>query len=138
MNNVRGSKRRRGFTLLEVMVATVILAVGLSMGLGAIASMTSLETRARETEHLNRLAVEKLHEVLAIGDVNNQQTEGTFDDYNEPDYKWTMEVAPSGTTNVDTVRITVEKSSAKSTDPSVEVTGLVFTSPNAQTGGLGG
>ncbi len=132
------SRRKRGFSLLEVMVATVVLAVGVSMALGAIGSMTSTETRARDVERMNRLAVEKLHEILAVGNVTSQQTEGTFEDYGEPDMRWTMEVVPSGTNDVNAVRLTVEKNSSKNNDPKAEVSGLVFASPNATNGGLGG
>ncbi len=140
MNSVRqvNKRNRRAFTLVEVAVATALLGIGIAMALGALSKMTTTELRLRQVEKMNLLAVQKLHEVLALGDVNNQQTDGTFEDYGEPDYKWTLEVAPSGTENVDTVRLTVETSSGRTTDPSAEVSSLVFTSPNAQNGSLGG
>lgn len=140
MSSVRqaNKRQRRGFTLIEVAVATALLGIGIALALGALSKMTTTELRLRQVEKMNLLAVQKLHEVLALGDVNNQQTDGTFEDYGEPDYKWTLEVAPSGTQNVDTVRLTVETSAGLTTDPSAEVSSLVFTSPNAQNGSLGG
>lgn len=108
------------------------------MGMASLSSMTTTELRIRQIEKMNTLAVQKLHEVLAMGSVDTQQTDGTFEEYGDPDYQWKMEVAPSGTENLETVRITVETVAAKSTDPEVEVSGLVFTSPNIDNGGLGG
>jgi prepilin-type N-terminal cleavage/methylation domain-containing protein len=131
------SKRRRGFTLIEVVVATALLAIGIAMGSGALSAMTRTELRVRETEKMNLLAVQKLQELTAYGNINNAQTEGDFEDFGEPNYKWSLEVAPSGTQNVDTVRLTVEAASGDTTSPSAEVSTLVFTSPNAQSGALG-
>jgi len=139
LNSGQASKRnRRGFTLIEVAVATAILAIGVAMGMGALSAMTTTESRVRQVEKMNMLAVQKLHEVLAVGSVSTQQTDGTFEDYGESNFKWTMEVAPSGTENLETVRITVETTANLSSDPSAEVSGLVFTSPNVDNGALGG
>ena len=119
------------------MVATVLLGVGIAMGFGALGAMTRTELRVRQVEKMNLLAVQKLNEVLAYGKVEGQQTEGSFSDYGEPDYKWTLETGASGTDNVSTVRITVQTNENKTTDPSSSASGLVFTSPNAQSGATG-
>ena len=85
MNSVRVSKRnRRGFTLIEVAVATVILAISVTMAMGAISSMTTTELRIRESEKTNLLAIQKLHEILAVGSIDSAPTSGTFEDYGEP------------------------------------------------------
>ncbi|MBS1702461.1 MAG: prepilin-type N-terminal cleavage/methylation domain-containing protein [Armatimonadetes bacterium] len=138
LNNERNKRRsRRGFTLLEVAVATAILAVGISMGMGALSSMSNTEVRARQSEKMNLLAVEKMHEILGLGDVVNQQTEGTLEDYGEPDLKWTLEVAASGTENIYTVRLTIEKDNGTVSDPSAEVSTLLFVPPDSTTSGTG-
>lgn len=124
--------------MIEVLVATVLLGLGISLGFSALGSMTRTELRVRQVEKMNLLAVQKLNEVLAVGNVTNQQTDGSFSDYGDPDYKWTLETAASGIDNVETVRIIVQTSNNKTTDPSASASGLVFTSPNAQNGGAGG
>lgn len=137
MSNAQPSrKRRKGFTLVEVIAATGLLAIGIAMGSGALSSMTRTELRQRELEKMNLLAVEKLNEVLAIGNVVGQETEGSFEEYGEPNYQWTLETADSGTDNLETVRVVVKTSDNKTTDPSTSVSGLVFTSPNIDNGGL--
>ena len=49
-----------------------------------------------------------------------------------------MEVAATGTDGLETVHVTVTRTNAKTTDASSQVASLVFTSPNATTGSLGG
>jgi hypothetical protein len=120
------------------MIATVLLGIGIVMGFGGLSSMTKTELRIRETEKMNLLAVQKLNEIVAFGNIANQQTDGNFSESGEPNYKWAMDTTPSGTDNVVTVRVTVTTAADKSTDPSTSASGLVFTSPNAATGGTGG
>ena len=133
MSNVRRSNKRRvGFTLVEVIVATALLGIGITMGFSALSSMTRTEIQIREKEKMNLLAVQKLNEVLAVGSVENQETEGSFDEYGEPNYEWTLESAATGTENLASVRIVVKTMNSKSTDPSASASSLVFTSPNTQ------
>lgn len=135
MSNAKPNNRnRKGFTLVEVIVATALLGIGITMGFSALSGMTRTEIRLRELEKMNLLAVQKLNEVIAIGSVDTQETEGSFEDYGEPNYKWTLEAAASGTENLDTVRVVVETLDNKSTDPAASASGLVFTSPSIQVG----
>jgi hypothetical protein len=120
------------------MVATVLLGLGIAMGFIALGSMTKTELRLREKEKMNLLAVQKLDEIMAVGDVANQQTDGDFTDFGEPNYKWTMDTQASGTDNVSTVRVIVTTSDDKSTDPTSSASSLIFTSPNTQSGGAQG
>jgi prepilin-type N-terminal cleavage/methylation domain-containing protein len=138
LNYAQARKGNFGFTLIEVMVATVLLGLGIALGFGALSSMTRTELRIREVEKMNLLAVQKLGEVLATGNIANQQTDGTFQDSGEPNYKWTLDTVATGTENLATARITVQTTAGKSTDPVTTASGLVFTSPNAQNGALGG
>jgi len=138
LNNVRRNKNRFGFTLIEVMVATVLLGLGIAMGFSALSSMTKTELRLREKEKMNLLAVQKLDEIMALGDVANQQTDGDFSEFGEPNYKWTMDTQPSGTDNVSTVRVIVTTNDDKTSDPTSSASSLIFTSPNAQSGGAQG
>lgn len=132
------AKRKLGFTMIEVLVATVLLGLGITMGFSALSSMTRTELRVRQVEKMNLLAVQKLNEVIAYGNIANQQTDGSFSDSGDPDYKWRMDTTASGTDNVATVRITVETSNNKTSDPTASANGLIFTSPNAKNGANGG
>ena len=67
------AKRKLGFTMIEVLVATVLLGLGITMGFSALSSMTRTELRVRQVEKMNLLAVQKLNEVIAYGNIANQQ-----------------------------------------------------------------
>jgi prepilin-type N-terminal cleavage/methylation domain-containing protein len=65
LNNVRQVKK--GFTLVEVVVSVALLAIGIVVSLGSLSAMTKTEVKLRKTEEMNRLAVQKIEEVLAVG-----------------------------------------------------------------------
>jgi len=127
LNNVRQVKK--GFTLVEVVVSVALLAIGIVVALGSLSAMTKTEVKLRKTEEMNRLAVQKIEEVLAVGNATTAETSGTFDDYGYTGYEWSLEVAPSGTENLDTVRVTVTEASANSSS-GVSVSSLLYTPPS--------
>ena len=127
MNNVRQVKK--GFTLVEVVVSVALLAIGIVVSLGSLSAMTKTEFKLRKTEEMNRLAVQKIEEVLAVGNATTAETSGTFDDYGYTGYEWSLEVAPSGTENLDTIRVTVTEASANSS-AGVSVSSLLYTPPS--------
>ncbi|MCX6341988.1 MAG: prepilin-type N-terminal cleavage/methylation domain-containing protein [Fimbriimonadales bacterium] len=127
MNNVRQVKK--GFTLVEVVVSVALLAIGIVVSLGSLSAMTKTEVKLRKTEEMNRLAVQKIEEVLAVGNATTAETSGTFDDYGYTGYEWSLDVAPSGTENLDTIRVTVTEASANSS-AGVSVSSLLYTPPN--------
>ncbi|MFY7883161.1 MAG: type IV pilus modification PilV family protein [Fimbriimonas sp.] len=127
MNNVRQVKK--GFTLVEVVVSVALLAIGIVVSLGSLSAMTKTEVKLRKTEEMNRLAVQKIEEVLAVGNATTAETSGTFDDYGYTGYEWSLEVAPSGTENLDTIRVTVTEASANSS-AGVSVSSLLYTPPS--------
>ena len=127
MNNVRQVKK--GFTLVEVVVSVALLSIGIVVSLGSLSAMTKTEVKLRKTEEMNRLAVQKIEEVLAVGNATTAETSGTFDDYGYTGYEWSLEVAPSGTENLDTIRVTVTEASANSS-AGVSVSSLLYTPPS--------
>ena len=127
MNNVRQVKK--GFTLVEVVVSVALLAIGIVVALGSLSAMTKTEVKLRKTEEMNRLAVQKIEEVLAVGNATTAETSGTFDDYGYTGYEWSLEVAPSGTENLETIRVTVTEASANSS-AGVSVSSLLYTPPS--------
>ncbi len=127
LNNVRQVKK--GFTIVEVVVSVALLAIGIVVSLGSLSAMTKTEVKLRKTEEMNRLAVQKIEEVLAVGNATTAETSGTFDDYGYTGYEWSLEVAPSGTENLDTIRVTVTEASANSS-AGVSVSSLLYTPPS--------
>ena len=127
LNNVRQVKK--GFTIVEVVVSVALLAIGIVVSLGSLSAMTKTEVKLRKTEEMNRLAVQKIEEVLAVGNATTAETSGTFDDYGYTGYEWSLEVAPSGTENLETIRVTVTEASANSS-AGVSVSSLLYTPPS--------
>ena len=86
-----GAGRCAGFTLLEVIVAFALLALALTVLLGALSGA------ARQVRHSAEITRASLHaqSLLAQAGVGEAlepgRTEGTFD---QDRYRWTLEVAP--------------------------------------------
>ena len=127
LNNVRQVKK--GFTIVEVVVSVALLAIGIVVSLGSLSAMTKTEVKLRKTEEMNRLAVQNIEEGLAVGNSPAADTSGTLDDYGYTGYEWSLEVAPSGTENLETIRVTVTEASANSS-AGVSVSSLLYTPPS--------
>ena len=124
---------RRGFTILEVLVAATLLGVGVAAVLGGIKSVNAAEGRARELEVMQRLAVDKLEELKATTDTFAAGDNGDFVDRNLDDYVWEMQVEPTGIEYLDGVTVTVRKRSEAEGDPVGQVSTLVFEGPEPTT-----
>lgn len=118
-----------GFTVMEALAAAVLVGVGLTAAMGAIGSMSQTEIRMRESEKLSRLAHMKLDEVMALGNAANTDTDGTFEEYGEPDYEYTVEVTPSGVDSLDTILVKATHSGGDSRSQEAKAVGLLFTPP---------
>ena len=123
----------RGFSLVEVIAATVLLAVGIAAGMGALSKMVGADTRVGELETMSRLAQTKFDELIATEQATSS-TEGTFEDIGENKYKWSLEITPSGITNLDTVRLTVKPSQDSTTAPNAQVCSLIYRVPTSTAG----
>lgn len=119
--------RRRGFTLIEAMAAVALLGIGIAGAMGAIGSMTRTESQARLSEHLYTLAQEKLAELQATGQATTSSN-GTFEDQNEPDSTWTLDVNTSGITDLDAITLTVE---TKGSPVKVKLDTLLYVPPQS-------
>ncbi len=98
---------RRGFTLLEVMVALAILATSLVAISDVVGGALRNEVRARNLETASLLARGKM---VALEDhyewkgfaTSDESDEGTFEDEGHPEFKWRLEItAPHGTIDAD-------------------------------------
>jgi len=134
--------RRRGFSLLEAMVASILLAIGISGVMAALGAMTSARGRIIESERMQRLAVDKYDELVGTGAYSTPSLTGDFTDRNETRYTWRAELQDTGTTNLESFTVYVDPVAGRDAK-TIQVTGLVFVPPTTGSGsstggGVGG
>jgi prepilin-type N-terminal cleavage/methylation domain-containing protein len=103
-------KSDRGITLLEIAIALVILALGISMAMRTLPMSTSSTTKGANLTKATNLAQEKVEELMDLDFNNSELSAGTHDDTNTIDDKfsryWTV-VANSPVTDMKTITVTV-------------------------------
>jgi type II secretion system protein I len=103
------SNAAKGFTLIEVLVAIVLVAVGVTGTLGALSAMAQSKVRLQQSQLMQKLANDKLAEVIATGDAFNGAASGTFDSAGAENMTWSSEDASTGVENLDAITVTVKK-----------------------------
>jgi prepilin-type N-terminal cleavage/methylation domain-containing protein len=121
----RGSK---GFTLIEALVSITLVGVGMTAVLSGLSSMSKSQFRARESEKMQRLAIQKYDELIATEEIDGAGLSGNFSDINLDSYQWQAVVEPSGIENLETVTVTVERSGWED-GPQAKIDGLVYRPP---------
>jgi len=93
-------------TLLEVLVALVLVGIGLVAILQALGSCMQAEIRAQERQTESMLAAEKLAEILKEPSIAKGRDSG---DYGEdfPDHSWEAEISNTQVLGLDLVTVTV-------------------------------
>lgn len=84
---------KRGFSLIEVLVSIALAALVITAVMGGIGVFAKNSAKAIESETLQRLAYEKLQEIIATNDYNTTQG-----DYSERDipYSWEASLETTG------------------------------------------
>ena len=93
--------------MVEVLVATVLLAIGMTASLSGYASLSQGLSRAKVSDRLLDLAERKLDEITATGDVNALDGSGDFSEEGASDVRWTSQSADAGVTDLTAVTVTV-------------------------------
>lgn len=101
MTNDKGQRTRRradGFTLIEVMLATLILAMGLGALLTAVSQCLQVARAARiydtTRDLLSRVEADKPVEI--VEEIEDIEGSGKFDDPKLNAYSWKRELEPVG------------------------------------------
>ena len=115
---------RSCFSLIEVLVAAFLLGFGIVATLECLSAITSSQIRSMESERMQRLALRKYDEIVALGELNAGQVDGDFQDIGEDRYTWHADRIATGTTNLDSLRVQVTKKGQQSNQP-VQVEGLI-------------
>ena len=104
---------RRGFTLIEVLVAILLVAVAVVAALKGIRALGDADQKAKRADMLQELALEKLNELEATESPNSFDTSGDFSDRNHPEITWSLDMEQSDTQNLDeaTMKVTMGKDS---------------------------
>lgn len=126
------SAKNRAFTLVEVLIATFMLAVAITAMMGALTGLTRAERAVAEKDFIDKIAHEKLEEVVAT-QAWVSQSGGSFDDERLRDYTWSIEEVNVGVETLTGIRLTVSSVAKGNT----VVSTIVYT-PATATGGNGG
>ncbi len=98
---------RRGFTLIEMVVAAFLLAIGVAGALGAFASATRASSYAAEVQTATLLAQRRMSDIeLQPDSLTGGDQEGDFSD-TDPGYRWRESVEATDYTNLFKVTVTV-------------------------------
>jgi prepilin-type N-terminal cleavage/methylation domain-containing protein len=126
-------KAARGFTIIEVLMATVLVSIAVAATFGAISRITAADAKAQTADLLQRLASEKLNDLTILTSPSANGTAGDFTDRGYPDISWSINDQSTSVDNVDEVTVTATQGR-----DSQALTTLVFISPQAATGTTGG
>lgn len=119
--------KKRGFTLIEVLVAIILLGTGIAAVSLALGNVARNAARIEESASLNRLAARKLDELVATGEAINGNASGTFEEEGFPNVNWSITSEPSGVENLNTITITVSKEANDETGKQIST--LMFVPP---------
>ncbi|HZH97617.1 MAG TPA: prepilin-type N-terminal cleavage/methylation domain-containing protein [Fimbriimonadaceae bacterium] len=126
---------RRGFTLVEALVAVALTAIGVVAVLQGMAALTKAEAMMIEKERMQKLALDKYNEIAGTSD--RLTTTGDFSDRNENRYSWSATVEPTGVESLDQLTVTVSLTGTNR-EREETVSGLIYEAPEPQQQEAGG
>jgi len=121
-------RRRGGFTLIEVMVSTTLVAIAVVGALQGITAIQAGDAHAQTADLLQRLAAEKVGDIRILSDPGTGAGQGDFADRGYPDIAWTADVQTTNATYVDQVTVTATEGRQ-----SQSLTTMVFVPPTTTT-----
>lgn len=121
------SGRKRGFTVVEALAATVLTGIGVVAAVQGLASLTLSQAIVVERERMNRLAIMKLEELISTGQVTN--VGGTFEEMGDSRYYWESSVGTTGVENLSQLIVTVRLAENDSRTLEVTTSALAYEEP---------
>ena len=102
---IRPKRRRQAFSLVEAIAAAALVGIGVTGVLTGIRTILATESRARNTDLLQRLAVAKLDEIGTVVDLQTAENEGDFTEQGYPGVQWTLTVETTDDASVSAVTV---------------------------------
>ena len=126
---------KKGFTLIELMVVIVFVAVAITGVMGGIRALSKADAKAQKLDLLQRLAQQKLNEFTSVTDPNNSDTSGDFSEQGHSEITWQVTVETSEYENVETITVEALEAENSQSLTALRFTRPVSTSTNGATGG---
>lgn len=127
----RGRGPFRGFTLIEVLVAMILVAVVLTVSMEGISIATRVTADARRRDAASTLAAGKLDEIVATSAWQDGQMAGDFGP-DLKDYRWAAEIRPWGNGTMNELAVLVYWSSRRG-EESATITTLIVSDSSTTT-----
>jgi len=116
-------RRLRGFTLLEVMVALVIVALSLAGVAGSMGQMIDTANTMRDRTYASWIAENKIAEMRLAGVLPEVGTSSGSVDYANTSWEWSADVSETGVENL--LKVDVSVSYPGVDQPVRKVTGFI-------------
>lgn len=114
---------RKGFTVVEALVAATLLGVGIAGCVAGLASLTRAFSRMDDRALVQRMAHAKFDELVATGEWQTA-TDGGFETPEAANLVWEAEVQPTAIDGLASFRLVVRHSSRENA-PQATVAGVV-------------
>ncbi len=119
---------KRGFTLVEVVVALALVGVGLTAVSASLAAITRAYGALQTSDRVHRAAVSAYEEIVSRDEPTGDALDGTMLVDGRTEVVWTAQVDTTALADVE--RVTVTAHPAGRDEPSVVISG-VFVTPDA-------
>ena len=126
-------RNRRGFTLVEALVAVILCGVGVVAAMQALASLQKTNINAVHSERLLRLAANKIEEIGVTSPVTETPTDGDFSEDGAPDASYNIDVQVGSVDGTYVVTITASDAVSQQS-----LSTVIFDASSISTTGTGG
>ncbi len=103
------NRASKGFTLVEALASVLLISVGIVGVIVGLGAMARSDSKALETEEMQRLAYHKYDEVVALGILPAGDSSGDFEDIGEKRFVWRAERTTIGPGNLDGIKVFVDR-----------------------------
>jgi len=91
------------------LASVALIAIGIVACVSTLGKLQRNEARNLEAEQMQRLALRKYDEIAALGILPSGQASGDFLDVGERRFIWQASRIPTGTGNLDSIRVDVAR-----------------------------